>query len=458
MDNHQAEDHAETSHHDPDLVTVNGSGGTLPGVNSVNSLPIQSLHPPESEIANGPQNLFRMAVSQILFRIGWIFKTESVIMPAFLDLIGGSGFLRGCLPMLNRFGQSIPPLLLSEHVANLPRKKFAMFATTMLMGICFLTLSAVWFFTDGKWSAMPVFFLVIYALFFTATGINQLLSNTLVGKLITVRSRGRLAAISSFVGGLMAVAAAWLLLRGWLTDSSGRFDLIFGFTGLLFVTGGVVALFFIEPEDTVVKDIQAPWPLIRSSLGMVVGDRNFRLLMIVAAMFGMSMTLTPHYQTLARTRLDVGLTSLIPWVIAQHIGASMVSVPAGWLADRCGNRIVVQWLLFLLTLAPLTALGLSYLGTGGRMAFPLVFFMLGLLPITFRFLTNYTLETTDASNHPRYLSTLGLFLSAPVIATSVLFGWLADWLGFEFVFLLIWAGMVFGWLVSLRLDEPRHAD
>ena len=92
-------------------------------------------------------------------------------MPAFLDLIGGSGWLRGCLPMLNRFGQSIPPLLVSERIRNLPQKKYALSIASIAMGVCFLFLSAVWWLTQGKFAAMPFVFLAAYAVFFVLTGI-----------------------------------------------------------------------------------------------------------------------------------------------------------------------------------------------------------------------------------------------------------------------------------------------
>jgi len=50
---------------------------------------------------NDPQHSrnFGLAIFyMILMRVGWIFKTESIIMPAVLDVIGGAGWLRGCLP------------------------------------------------------------------------------------------------------------------------------------------------------------------------------------------------------------------------------------------------------------------------------------------------------------------------------------------------------------------------
>ena len=57
-----------------------------------------------------------MSWHSVLIRTGWIFKTESIVMPAMLDALSGAAWIRGFLPMLNRFGQSVPPLLAAGYV------------------------------------------------------------------------------------------------------------------------------------------------------------------------------------------------------------------------------------------------------------------------------------------------------------------------------------------------------
>ena len=51
-----------------------------------------------SKITGLRRNFSLIAVYQVVVRTGWIFKTESIIMPAVLDVLGGSAWLRGCLP------------------------------------------------------------------------------------------------------------------------------------------------------------------------------------------------------------------------------------------------------------------------------------------------------------------------------------------------------------------------
>lgn len=400
---------------------------------------------------------------QIMLRTGWIFKTESIIMPAVLDVIGGAGWLRGCLPMLNRFGQSVPPLLASDHVRNAALKKIGLAGSTALMGVCFLLLSLIWAITGGaKSSWLPLVFLGIYGVFFCATGINQLQLVTITGKLIRVDYRGRVGMIAVLLGSILACTAAWFLLGAWLPSSTeigatGNFTAIFAFTGFVFMIAAAAALGFREKPDHERFVRRNGWQLFRSSVATIRDDRNFMRLTIIGALFGMCLTLFPHYQSLARERLSLGLSSLIPWVIAQNMGAAAFSIPAGWLADRFGNRIVLQFIMLILCVPPILALLASGMQQSGALWFNVVFFLVGLTPVTFRVLSNYTLEVTSNSEHPRYLSTLGLMMAGPAILTSAFFGALVDWISFEFVFGLVVACLLVGWGLTFTLIEPRKS-
>ena len=83
-------------------------------------------------------------------RIGWIFKTESIVMPAVLDVIGGNALIAGFLPMLNRLGQSVPPFLASDLVRGAGRKKWIVVGSSLTMGGCFMALSLMWHLTGGQ--------------------------------------------------------------------------------------------------------------------------------------------------------------------------------------------------------------------------------------------------------------------------------------------------------------------
>lgn len=412
---------------------------------------------PQSDSSQATRNFFTLAIYQVSMRIGWIFKTESIIMPAAMDVIGGAGWLRGCLPVFNRFGQSVPPLLASRRIKILHRKKWALFVCSSLMSASFLGMSAMWFVTAGTrlwW--VPAAFLFFYALFFASTGVNMLSFGTLQGKLVQATWRGRLLLLSNILGAICAISAAALLMPLWLDQDGGDFATVFGFSGGCFAVSALISLMLSEPADDYQQPKKPLLHLFGSAWTTLRDDANFRRLGIVAALFGTSMMLFPHYQALGKLKDGFSFGTLIVWVIAQNAGTAVFSLPAGPLADARGNRLVLRLALLGIVCAPATAILLSRTEAVDVRLYAAVFVLIGLTPVTIKVFNNYTLEISKPEDHPRYLSTLILCMSAPIVVVSPLVGWLVDAVGFEVVFLCIGSLVAVGWLLTLGLDEPRH--
>lgn len=419
---------------------------------------------PEDDPNHG-HNFLVSIYYQICLRVGWIFKTESVIMPAVLDVIGGSAWLRGFLPVLNRLGQSIPPLLASDRIRNAPQKRRALFWSTATMGSCFLFLSLVFSQTTQTENTgwLPICFLIAYGIFFTATGMNQLVLNTLTGKLIRTTKRGALSLYATAAGAGLGAICAYFLLHLWLssdraTAASSRFELVFGFTGVAFMLGALATFGFKEMPDPVKRQRRSGRQLIAASMHSLKTNRNFLLLAIAASLFGMCFTLFPHYQRFARDRFELSMTALIPWVIAQNLGAAAFSIPAGWFADRFGTRVVLRTLTLVTCIAPCFALVLANNPELGWGWFTGVFCLLGLTPVTMRFFNYYTLEIASREDHPRFLSTMSIAMALPPVLLSIPLGALMEQVGFEVVFVGVTLCMFAGWVLTFFLEEPRHSN
>ncbi|MDA1230108.1 MAG: hypothetical protein O2856_04980, partial [Planctomycetota bacterium] len=198
------------------------------------------------------KNIGIIAVQLIIMRIGWIFKTESVIIPHVLDVISGNAaWARGFLPVLNRLGQSLPPLLAADFIRDIRLKKRALIFTTLGMAFPFLILASVWSLLENRsqlW--LVILFLVLYFVFFAATGLNQLVDGTLQGKLIRPTRRGRLLGIAGVIGAAGAVCAAYFLLRPWIQlPNYDGFVYIFLFNGSAYVIAGLMANLCYEQPD-----------------------------------------------------------------------------------------------------------------------------------------------------------------------------------------------------------------
>lgn len=376
-------------------------------------------------------------------------------MPAFLDSISGAGWVRGMLPPLNRFGQSVAPLLLSDRLSRSTLKRRWLSRTTLLMSLPFLSIGALLQVFPGQTSsaAFVVFFLFAYAAFFCIHGVNQASFNTIQGKLIRPDRRGRLIILVGYVGSPVAVMLAWLLLRPWTQESPPEFAKIFLFTGTMFLIASFVARHLQEDPDpllekttfSVRKRFADAWRALRA-------DRHLRRLCTVAALFVCSQLLFPHYQRLGRTMSGYEGNMLMVWVIVQNISAAVFSWGSGRIADRHGNRKAIRWLTFFAVAAPGIPLLISTYDLSGW--FWLTFVWLGVVPVTYRMFLNYALELTSRDQHPIYVSTV-VFSMAPPILFSPLIGEFVQRIGYFAPFVLISTLVFAAWLMTLTMIEPR---
>jgi hypothetical protein len=410
-----------------------------------------------------PRNLLLLAIHQIVFRIGWVFKTESVIMPAFMDLVAGAGWIRGCLPVLNRMGQSVPPVFVAGAIKAMRRKKGALVAFTILMSVPFAVLSAVWLTVGSRVETgnqkpgwLPWLFLGLYFLFFVLYGLYLVSFGTVQGKLIRPTRRGRLLLVSTFWGAIPATLIVIWLMPGWLEMKVTAWNLVFAFVAVSFFLSGLTAQLLFEPQETAGSGPNRCRGSLQDTIHALRRDPNLRYLVLVAMLFGSGLIIFPHYQALARERMAAGTTDLVIWVVTQNIAVATYSLIVGPLADRRGNRLTMRWLVFASAIPPAFATALSHLNDGsGAGLFWLVYVPLGVTPLVVRIVVNYTLEICEPEEHPRYLSTVSLGLAVPFLF-SPLVGWLVDVMSFDLVF-LVTACLVClaGWL-TFCLDEPRH--
>ncbi|MFO0976723.1 MAG: MFS transporter [Planctomycetaceae bacterium] len=401
-------------------------------------------------------NIVALLIHQVLFRIAWIFKTESVIMPAFLDTVSDSGFIRGALPLLNRTGQSVAPLLMSDRLSSAPRKAAWLSRTTFLMGTPFLFLSFSIWYADAKlpeWFAVA--FLVAYAVFFCLHGVNEMAASTVLGKLVEPSVRGRLQAAASTLGTTFAITLAVLLLSRWLTAPGQRpFEWIFLFVGSVMMIAGVWARALREPIDsTGDRTARRTSVLFRDTFALLRTDKVLRRLCVTAVLFIFSQIIFPHYQWLGLSLPGSKRTALMTWVIAQHVGAAVFSTISGFLADRFGTRAALRLLLTCAAFAPLLAIGLAEFSTFSW--YWITFFWIGLVPVTLRMQVNYAIEIVARERHPEYISTLNLCMAIPFLF-SPLVGGFVHWFGHIVPFCAVSIIVLTGSLLTWTMKEPRR--
>jgi hypothetical protein len=410
--------------------------------------------------AHETRNLLTLAIHQIVLRVGWTFKTESIIVPAFLDTVAEAGWLRGCLPLVRNLGQSVPPLLTAETLKRIPLKKWALAAFALLIGVPYLLLAGVWLGMAGEGPAwIAGLFMVLYFGFFVFYGLYQVSFGTVQGKLIRPTRRGQLLWGSTFWGLFPTILFCGWLMPGWLAKPVPGYGYLFLFVGGSFVLSAGIVLLLAEPAgNTSPKPIQ-PKGNLREALAVLRGDAHLRRLIVLIILSGISLVIIPHYQNFAKTALGLKSQDLVLFVITHTTSVSIYALFIGPVADRWGNRMTLRLLILGAAIAPAYAVALPRLAGGlAPGLFWLVFIPLGLTPIVPTILYNYTLELCEPADHPRYLSIVSLAMMPPYLL-SPLVGKLVDWAGFASVaagtcILMLCCGAMTFWIVEPRRGLP----
>ncbi|TWT47973.1 Major Facilitator Superfamily protein [Thalassoglobus neptunius] len=416
---------------------------------------------PPQQFRHENWNLFVLALQSVVLRVGWIFKTESVIMPYVVDAISGSGWMRGWLPILSRIGQSVPPLIYAERLRSHSIKKYPLFLTAVGMAVPFLILSVLWWRLEDRQVAwMGPLFLVIYFIFFSATGVNQLAFGTIQGKLVRPNRRGALLGIGGILGSIFAVIAALTWLQDWISmPNYDGFTWVFLFNGVAFLVAGLVSLCCSEHAEEssgltsykMIEPFANAWTVFRT-------DQAFRRAGIVAMLFISSLLVFPHYQWLGMNVIGTSSNDLIVWVIAQNISVGIYSPLLGAVADRFGNRLAIRIGLFAVSFTPVIAiLFASGYFPDAEKWYWMTFVLLGLTPVLMRTILNYTLELVGPDRHPQYLSTMRICFAIPFVF-SPLVGALMDWIPYEIPFIGVGLLVLTGALMTFRMSEPRFSD
>jgi hypothetical protein len=401
------------------------------------------------EQPNTRRNFISIVANIITVRCGWIFKTESVVMPAIIDALGGSAATRGWLMVFNRFGQSVPQFLIAHKIAGLSRLKPGFILISLALSLPWATLAILFPDQRAQTKSFLLIFFVCYASHWLLMGTVRIFEGSCQGKLIRPDLRGRLMSTAAFIGGISAVClAAWLMsdLMG-----RGRFDLIFW---IIFSFFGLSALALLGLKEEQKPSEQGEQIRFKDTINIFLNDGEFRKLLAAASLMSFIFMMFPHFVIYGKERLGFQKTGYASLVIIQNLSMATIAVVIGLVADKKGNRLAYRLVALGPVSAPCVALILGSQGETGRVLFPCLFALIGACPVMQRVLVNYALEMSPGESQPQYLATLQLIVILPMMMSPVA-GMAIGHFGFEPVFVFCDLCIVLGWLLTFRIKEPR---
>jgi MFS family permease len=420
-----------------------------------------------------PRNFAANVLYHIFMRMGWIFKTESTIIPGFVTELTRHPLLIGMTPFLSRLLQFLPQFLFLGAVEHAPRKKPLMLTVAVLFSASWGVLAAILWLGGGlPGGVLLALFFLLYGGSWTCVGVQHVLDRVMLGRLIPTRRRGRILAVAGPMGSysvfLSGPIIAYLLSQGGFPRN---YAIVFGlgFATFLVAVAGLTLL--KEPPEArrqvertgLRKLAQEGWALVRD-------DGDFRRVFGLACVQTLSVYLFSYYIAYARTwsagsDFQRSVNGTLGWALAvQNLVIGTLSMFMGLLVDWKGNRVVLRTLYGVTTIVPVAMvfLGQAVPLSQRLSAFVGVYALVGCLPVLNRVQTNYLLEIAPPERQALYI---GIFGSGQIVTVPLPFllggliaavrRWLPESAAYEITFLLCGGVLAAGSILAWRLREPR---
>jgi len=402
--------------------------------------------------ANLPRNYGAHLVHGLLGQTGFRLINAPTFIPVYIELLSGSALAVGLARGLQSFGMFLSPILGATFIEHRRRVLPVGLVVGAGMRIQVLGLALAGLLLAGPWAlAWSLAFLGLFGFFL---GIQGVVFNFLVSKVIPVERRGILLGTRNALAGVTAAGVA--VLGGRLVDADAlgngyatTFLLAFVLTAL----GLLMLLFVREPASPIVREPARVQDRLRDLPALLRSDPAFTRYFLARALATMGRMAVPFYVLYAASQMSLTGSQLGDLTGAFVLAQSAGNLLWGSIADRRGFRLVflaalAVWIAAALLLMQTTEFAML-LGVFAGLGAGLGGFMMSAqnLVLEFGSRRNLPLRIAVANSSSEFVGAIGPILGGLL---SVAFAYVAVfWTGIAFQM----AAMV---LVLLGVPEPRR--
>lgn len=401
-----------------------------------------------------PRNFVTHLIHGMFGQTGFRLLNAPTFLPAYMILLsGGSDFVVGLALALQALGAAISPFLGASLVEH--RKKalpVAMWVGTatrlqiLIIAIAGLLLSREWAL------GLILVTLTVYGAF---QGMQGVIFQFVMSKVIPVSRRGRLTGLRNFTAGLTAAGVAYVGGLWFLgnTPTIQGYSSIFILAFVLASLGLAALLFMHEPElPNVVAKTTAGinWARIPALLRE---DKSFRRFVTARSLATAGRLAMPFYILYASEHTTLTGSNLGLLTIAFTLAGNVSNLLWGEIADRSGYRRVM-----LISLVLWIASTLALFVTEGIELTSLIFVGIGAASQGFQnAASNIILEFGSRTEVPMRLAISNSASEAIGAAATLAAGLLATGFGYEAVFVTsIFFLAMGGFFIHRHVPDPRH--
>lgn len=391
----------------------------------------------------------------MLGQTGFRLVNAPTFLPAYVQLLSGSEFVVGLARSIQYFGMFLSPLLGASLIEHRRRVLPVGFLVGGLMRLQVLGLALAGLFLPAEWAVRVI--LVMLLLFGFFMGMQGVVFNYLMSKVIPVERRGRLLGLRNALAGVTAAGVAYLGGR-YLVEPNvlGNGYAVTFLVAFVLTTLGLSMLLLVrEPEP---PEVRAPMRIrerLRDLPLLLRSDRGFTWYFVCRALATMGRMAAPFYILQAGDSIGLSGTTVGLLSTAFVLANSVANLGWGILADRTGFKLVLilslaVWIVSvaaLMTENTLTGFVIVFLGIGtGMGGFQMA-------------AQNMVLEFGSRSDLPLRIAIANSAQELVGAIGPLLGGILAVSFGREIVYEVAIAFQLAAiGVVVLRVDEPRHRE
>ncbi len=389
------------------------------------------------------------------FLMGNSFASINTVLPAFARHLTSSNFLIGLIPCLKTLGLFLPQILIANFTQKLKRNKYLILSAGLGERIpWFFLFLAVLLLSSSSSSILLVTFFVFYALLCFSGGMQHVAWQDMVAKLIPLKGRGRFFGWGHFLGGGMGIFGAFLaiyLLRSYPFPKN--FALCFLFAFFATAVSYVSFIFLREPTYPMKGKESSFREYFRSFPSLLKKDKNFSSFLIAGAFLSSGPMATSFFAVHAMNKLTLPDSQIGVFTLLLLGGQTISSILWGYLGDKKGYKLVMELGSLLTILSIFFAIFSSSI-----YLFYIVFFVFGWAFSAYNISSlGVVLEFSTPEMRPTYIALSNTIRATFMSLSPLLGGFLADRVGFPFVFVLTIFVLLAGILYLMSfVKEPRN--
>ncbi len=394
----------------------------------------------------------------------------SLVLALFVSQISSSNLLVGLVPAISTGVWFLPQLIAAALVQGRERQLPVAVASTIIRALAVASLGTVGFVVGNKNPhTLLVAFFICYTIYNLAAGFANVPMVDVSARVVPANRRGLYFGQRSFWGGVLGFMAGFVIQRILAAGGAfpNNFAVLFFASFFVLALGAYTAAMMIEPRAVIMRPRGTLLGQLRDA-PRFLANPEFRHFLTFRSFLSMAAIADPFYVLFAKQELGAPYSIVGFYIAAIAISQFLSNLIWSPLADRRGNRLVLQLAALLRMTIPIIALTLPPLVRWGPVAdripggsptlyyfFGVVFALYG-IALSGQNLANmtYVLDIAPDEERAAYVGLVNTFLGV-VAFVPVIGGKLVDSFGFQFLFLVAFMITLAGVLASGALHEPR---